>query len=334
MLTIIILVLMVSFILYSLLGGADFGAGIIETFAGTKGEKAVSKAMAPVWEANHVWLILGIVIIFTGFPLVYATISLYLHIPLMIVLFGIILRGSAFVFRYYDVGENPMHKYFTFFFKASSFITPVFLGITLGAMLLGDIGMQNSGTFYQRFIHPWFNVFCFTLGLFVASLFAYIAAIFLIGEAAEEDDKKKYIRLSKIFLASTVVIGGIVFITGNIESPHLFDGFFQSAASIAAFALVVLLIPAIFYLFRHPSVVLLRGAIAIQVALIILGWFAIHYPVIVYEKDGNHLTLLNNHAPDATLYQLLIALIVGLLLILPAFYFLFKVFKKTHESIG
>ena len=140
MLQIIIIILAVAFILYTILGGADFGAGILEIFAGRRGEKTVSKAIAPVWEANHVWLILAIVIIFTGFPLVYATLSLSLHIPLMIVLIGIVLRGTAFTFRYYDVSPDKTHKYFTTFFEISSFITPFFFGYSIGS---NDIGRYS-----------------------------------------------------------------------------------------------------------------------------------------------------------------------------------------------
>jgi len=327
MLLAIIIILTVSFILYTLLGGADFGAGIIETFVGAKGEKEVSKAMAPVWEANHVWLILAIVIIFTGFPSVYAVLSLYLHIPLMIVLIGIILRGSAFVFRFYDVSDNRLHRSFGILFKASSFITPVFLGVTLGAMLLGDINTENSGSFYERFIYPWCNLFCFTLGLFVTSLFAYIAAIFLTGETIGKE-RKIYIRWSKVFMALTFFIGGLVIVTGEYKNHQLFNGFFRSPASLAALSVVVILIPVIFYLFNHPRIIILRAVIAMQVSLIILGWFAIHYPVLVYIKNGNHLTFLNSAAPDATLFQLFIALIVGLVLVLPGFFYLFKVFKN------
>src|SRR5438046_4194973 len=99
MLILIVIILGASFILYALLGGADFGAGIVESFAGKREEVTISKAIAPVWEANHVWLILAVVILFTGFPQVYSSLSLVLHIPLMMVLLGIICRGSAFTFR-------------------------------------------------------------------------------------------------------------------------------------------------------------------------------------------------------------------------------------------
>ncbi|MCC9137799.1 cytochrome d ubiquinol oxidase subunit II [Pontibacter silvestris] len=330
MLQIIIIILGVSFILYTLLGGADFGAGIVETFAGKEGEKTISKAIAPVWEANHVWLILAIVIIFTGFPQVYSTISVSLHIPLMVVLIGIVLRGSSFTFRHYDVADDNTHKYYTAFFKVSSFITPVFLGITLGAMILGNITLSNSGSFYEQFIRPWFNVFCLVMGLFSASLFGYIAAVFLIGEARHSTEQKRYISLSKIFLLLTFVMGVLVFAAAEFENHNLFNEFFKSRLSITAFSLVVLLIPVVFYLFNHPNIAYLRAAISLQVALIMFGWFAIQFPILVYEKNGNHLTFYNTQAPYATLYQLLIALFVGLVLVIPAFYFLFKVFKKSN----
>lgn len=328
MLEIIIIILGVSFILYTILGGADFGAGIIETFAGSKGEKTISKAIAPVWEANHVWLILAIVILFSGFPLVYSTISVALHIPLMIILIGIVLRGSSFTFRHYDVTHDKTHSYYTAFFKISSIITPLFLGITLGAMILGKISIANTGSFYEQFIMPWFNLFCLMMGLFTTSLFGYIAAVFLIGEATYAIDQKRYITLSKVFLFCTFLSGLLVFITAEIAKHHLFDAFFKSGLSIAAFSIVILSVPVMLYLFKHPNIVYLRSLISLQVTLVMLGWFAIQFPILVYEKNGNHLTFLNTQAPYATLYQLVIALFVGLLLIVPSFYFLFKVFKK------
>jgi cytochrome bd ubiquinol oxidase subunit II len=331
MLSIIIGILAVAFILYTLLGGADFGAGIVETFAGRKGEKTISKAIAPVWEANHVWLILAIVIIFTGFPQVYAAISVALHIPLMAVLIGIVLRGSFFTFRHYDVSHDS-HKYYTVLFQVSSFLTPVFLGITLGAMIYGDITLAESGSFYQRFIQPWFNPFCFSMGLFSTFLFGYIAAVFLIGEATYPIEQKRYVRLSKLFFSLTFAMGVLVFVAAEMGNHHLVREFFQSGISITAFSSVTLLIPVIFYFFNHLHVFYLRAAISVQVVLIMVGWFAIQFPILVYEKGGNHLTFYNTAAPEATQYQLLIALFVGLLLVIPSFYFLFKVFKKSSDN--
>src|SRR5258705_5477290 len=230
MLTLVIIILCASFILYALLGGADFGAGIIETFAGKKGEETISKAMAPVWEANHVWLILAVVILFTAFPLIYSSLSLVLHIPLMIVLIGIICRGTAFTFRKYDVMQGNAHKYYSFLFKLSSFITPLFLGITLGAMILGRITFSESAGFTEKFILPWFNIFCLAMGIFSASLFSYIAAIFLVGEAENDTAQKKYSLLSKQSMVLTMLIGIAIFILAETENLHLAGAMLHSEA--------------------------------------------------------------------------------------------------------
>lgn len=332
MLTVIITILGISFILYALLGGADFGAGIVELFAGRKGEKTVSKAIAPVWEANHVWLILAIVILFMGFPQVYAAISTSLHIPLMITLIGIVLRGSSFTFRHYDEGHDTFHKYYTLVFKISSFITPFFLGITLGAMMFGEINLGNNGSFYGLFIKPWLNAFCIMMGIFATVLFGYIASVFMTGEAAYPVEQKRYRRMAKVFLLASIAAGVWVFAIAEWQGHHLFDKFFHSPFSIAALSLVLLLIPLVFHLLDHPVTGYLRAAVSVQVALIMLGWFAIQFPVLVYEKNGNHLTFYNTRAPEATLKQLLIALFAGLALVVPSFYFLFRVFKKTKEE--
>ncbi|HEV7621718.1 MAG TPA: cytochrome d ubiquinol oxidase subunit II, partial [Flavisolibacter sp.] len=174
MLTVLIFILGISFILYTLLGGADFGAGVVETFTGKREERTISNAIAPVWEANHVWLILAVVILFTGFPLVYSSLSLVLHIPLTIALLGIIARGCSFTFRHYDITQEKPHKYYTVLFKISSFITPGFLGIILGAMIRGSITLSTTTGFYEKFIMPWLNPFCFVMGLFSIFIFAYI----------------------------------------------------------------------------------------------------------------------------------------------------------------
>lgn len=336
MLTVIIIILGISFLLYTVLGGADFGAGIVETFSGKRGEKTISKALSPVWEANHVWLILAIVILFTGFPLVYSTISTALHIPLMVVLIGIVLRGSFFTFRHYDIDEGSAHVYYTVIFKISSFITPFFLGITLGAMILGRVSLSTTGTFYEHYIWPWLNWFCVAMGVFSTLLFGYIASIFLIGETIQSPERHRYIRLFKRFLVLAFVMGVVVFVLAEAENHPVFNQFFRSWPSLVAFAGVLLLTPVLFYLVNHPRILLLRLAIGAQVALIMIGWFAIQYPVLIFTRNGHHLTFQNTHAPDATLYQLLIALFVGLLLVIPCFVFLYKVFKpieaKTHPN--
>jgi len=332
MLTLVIIILGASFILYTLLGGADFGAGIIETFAGKKGEQTISKAMAPVWEANHVWLILAVVILFTAFPLVYSSLSLVLHIPLMMVLIGIIFRGTAFTFRHYDPVYDSTHKYYTLLFKVSSFITPFFLGITLGAMILGRITLDPSAGFYEKFVRPWLNIFCITMGVFSVCLFGYIAAVFLVGEAREDSERKKYVRLSKRSMLLTMLTGLAVFLSALLEGHYLPKELLQSTASLVLLLLAVLLAPIIWFFLnkKRNKTLYLRITIGMQVSAILACWFYIQFPVLIQIKGGEHLTIFNTQAPPATLQQLLIALIVGLILIVPGFLYLFKVFKVKH----
>ncbi len=133
MLYVVIAFLWVSVLLYLLLGGADFGAGILELFASGKTKKITRKMMhrviGPIWEANHMWLIIAIVILFVGFPAIYTTTSIYLHIPLVVMLMGIIARGTAFSFRNYDAVQDDMQMVYSRIFVYASDITPILLGI-------------------------------------------------------------------------------------------------------------------------------------------------------------------------------------------------------------
>ncbi len=329
MLTLIIIILGGCFLLYTLLGGADFGAGIVETFAGKREEVTISKAIAPVWEANHVWLILAVVILFTGFPQVYSSLSLVLHIPLMLVLLGIICRGSAFTFRHYDVVTDHSHKYYTSLFRISSFITPVFLGMILGAMMLGRITFDTTKSFYEVFMSPWLNIFCISMGIFSACLFAYISAVFLVGETRIDKERKMYVRFSKRAMILSMLCGLLVFVTAEAEGHDLFREFVHSITSVAMLLLATILCPVIWYFLnkKKNKTVFLRIGVGIQVTFILLGWFYIQFPVLIKLHSGADLTFLNTQAPAATLQQLLIALVVGLVLVIPGFIYLFKVFK-------
>jgi len=329
MLTLIIIILGASFVLYTILGGADFGAGIIETFAGEKGEHTISKAIAPVWEANHVWLILAVVILFTGFPTVYASLSLVLHIPLMLVLLGIIFRGTAFTFRHYDVKQDHTHKYYTLLFKVSSFITPFFLGVTLGAMILGRITFDQSVGFYEMFVSPWLNLFCCVMGVFAVTLFGYISGVFLVGETKNDRERRSYAMFSRQLMVFTMIFGLLVFLGAETEGHQLFKEFSNSHVSVLMLLLATLLCPVIWLFLNRKTnrTLYLRVAVGIQVTAILVGWFYIQYPVLIQVRGGEHYTFFNTQAPDATMQQLLIALVVGLVLVVPGFLYLFKVFK-------
>lgn len=332
MIEITLFVLAIAVLLYVLLGGADFGAGIVELFTGRKGIDTISKAIAPVWEANHIWLIMAVVILMNGFPRVYTTLTTYLHIPLFIVLMGIIFRGTAFTFRYYDTIKDNTQKYYTRIFRLSSVITPFFLGVTLGAIILGDIPADFNGTFYDLFILPWFNLFTCTTGIFLTLLFGWLASIYLIGEAHEEESYEIFATTSRVFFVLLVIFGLAVFLVGEVYELHLFSRFAQSSVAIGCVILATILIPLQWSSIKSRNNLRIRLLAGIQTACIISGWFAVQFPVMIFIADGSHLTVWNTQAPDRTISLLVYALMVGILLILPAFAYLFMVFKFDNKG--
>lgn len=331
MLYVVIVFLGLSLLAYTLLGGADFGAGIIEIFSGKVTKKTITHAIAPVWEANHMWLILMVVILFVGFPLIYSQMSLYLHIPLLILLVGIILRGTAFTFRHYDAIIDKSQDHYTFIFKLSSVIAPLFLGVITGAMILGRIH-PDPANFYEGFIHPWLNSFCFMLGIFTCCLFAFLAAVYLIGEAESPIIRQRFLKFARNANIATVLSGGLVFLFAETNGLQLASMFLDSPGALAAVILATLSLPILWWSLAQNRVVLPRILAGFQTMMILGAWFWDQYPAVLRYSNGRYLSLFNSAGPEATMRQLAFALLIGSLLILPALFFLMKTFKATTSS--
>ena len=146
--------MMTGLVVYALTGGADFGGGVWDLLArGPRAgaqRKLIEKAIAPVWEANHVWLIFVVVLLFSGFPTAFSALSIALHIPITLMLLGIIFRGSAFVFRQYGGGDTTAWQRT---FAVASAVTPVFLGVIVGAITTGRIRVVDGVTTAGWFEH-------------------------------------------------------------------------------------------------------------------------------------------------------------------------------------
>ncbi|NGP89914.1 cytochrome d ubiquinol oxidase subunit II [Fodinibius halophilus] len=316
-----------SLVFYVLFGGADFGAGVLELISGKKDRQTIAHAIGPVWEANHVWLILVVVILFMGFPKIYSTISLHLHIPLLIMLVGIIFRGTAFTFMNYDAIKDQSNQVYNAIFKISSVVTPIVLGMLVGAVMLGNMSPE-ADTFYQAFMAPWLNLFSFSVGLFCLVLFTFLAAVYLIGETTDSEQRNAYIQSAKQLNGAAVITGALVFVAAGFNGLPLFDIFLNSPVALTAAAVATLMLPLLWMSLRGAKVVWSRILAAGQVVLILLAWFWIQYPVVInMEGSEAALTFYNTAAPSATLFQLVIALIVGSCIILPFLYFLMKTFK-------
>jgi cytochrome d ubiquinol oxidase subunit II len=326
-------VMLVSLVLYALGGGADFGGGVWTFFA--RGPRAprqrelITHVMGPIWEANHVWLILVVVLLFVAFPPAFAAISTALNIPLTIMLVGIVLRGSAFVFRNYDIKNTDWQRRWTTFFAVGSIVAPLMLGVCVGAIASGRLHVDlNTGEVRTNFLSQWLKPFPFAIGLWTLGLFAFLAAVYLTNET---DDRE----LQEDFRRRALIAGGFVaamalasFILSERGAPLIRTGLgrawwsipfhvWTGAVSVSAMVAV--------WLRRYR---LARPLAMAQIALILCGWGFAQFPYLV-EPD---LTFRNASAPDSVLRVLLGALALGALLLFPSLWYLLRVFNLSGTN--
>ncbi len=322
--------MLISLIIYMLTGGADFGGGIWDLFAIGRRAKAqrslIAHAIAPIWEANHVWLIVIVVLLFVAFPVAFAAISTALHIPLTLMLIGIVLRGTAFVFRTYDDQSDTTHRRWSRVFAVASVITPVMLGITLGAVASGTIHVDvESGQVETDFISAWFAPFPFAIGFFTLTLSALLAAVYLTLEAEDPALREDFRRRALIAAVSVGAMAGLSFVLSADGAPAIRRGLGGAPWSIPFQILTgAVALWAIWTIWKRQFR-RARLLVPIQVTLIVSGWGLAQYPYLVTPD----LTFSNTAAPDAVLRPLLIVLVAGGVLLVPAFWYLYAVFKGT-----
>jgi cytochrome d ubiquinol oxidase subunit II len=338
MLYVVIIFLWTSILLYLLMGGADFGAGIIELFTIEKNlaqtRKTLYKAIGPIWEANHMWLIIAIVILFVGFPVIYSTMSIYLHIPLTVMLLGIIARGTAFTFRHYDAVVDDMQHTYNRVFAWSSFITPLFLGIIAASAVSGKIDL-HANTFLAAYIFSWLSWFTVSVGLFTVTICGFLAAIYLIGETETEGETKRFIFLAVMMNIAAVVCGALVFLSAYLENIPLLSWIFGNTVGLIAISAATISLILLWYLLYKGKTKILRLLAGFQISMILLAVTFNHFPNIVIVKQG-YLSLVEHKGNDKSIVALGYALLIGSLFILPSLGYLIYSFQKrgTEELPG
>jgi cytochrome d ubiquinol oxidase subunit II len=320
-------VILAALVIYALSAGADYGGGMWDLLASgpraLRQRAAIEHAIAPIWEANHVWLILVIVVLFTAFPAAFAVIMTSLHIPMTAILLGIVLRGSAFIFRKYDAHDDAVHRRWSTLFGASSFFTPFVLGLCLGALASGEIRVVD-GRLSSGFFAGWTRPFAVACGLFAQGLFAFLAATYLTVDTEHEPDLQADFRaralVAGLLLAPAATL---TFVLARNGAPQIFAKltswwapFLVAATSVFAIAALATLC---YRRFRWA-----RAAAVGQVTLILIGWGLAQYPHIVVPD----LTLRNTATVASTLDALQSALAVGAVVLVPAFGYLFYIFKR------
>ncbi len=336
MIYVVIGFLWLSVCLYVILGGADFGAGIVELMTKKKNRKYTEKLMyesiAPVWEANHMWLIIAIVILFVGFPEIYTTMSTYLHIPLVLMLLGIIARGTAFTFRHYDAVEDRWQIIYTQIFYYASLLTPFFLGLIAAATVSQSIN-PDAKTFLDLYIYSWLNWFGISVGLFVVALCAYLASIFSLREASDKLELNLMIKKSHQTMIFVVITGILVFATAYISGIPLVKWVFSKPLGVMAVSFATVSLGLILRAMHIKKLLPVRALAGFQIIMILVAATYQHNPNIILLGNGEHLSLLRHIAAEKTIVALGWALILGSLFILPFLFYLMFSFTKAKGKL-
>ena len=226
------LILTAALAAYVLFAGADFGGGVWDLLASgprkARQREVIAHSIAPIWEANHVWLILAVVLLFTCFPAAFARLSIVLHIPLSLMLVGIVLRGSAFVFRSYDTAEDRAQRRWGRLFAIASLLTPLLLGISIGALVSGKVVELDHGDFVVRFVDPWFTPFSLAVGLLTLAVFALLAAVFLTMETTDPELVEDFRRRALLAGVSVFATAFVALALAPGGAPLLHQGLLAS----------------------------------------------------------------------------------------------------------
>jgi cytochrome d ubiquinol oxidase subunit II len=315
-------IMFVAVTAYALFAGADFGGGIWDMLAGGTRQGAepraqIDESITPVWEANHVWLVLMLVVLWSAFPPGFAAIMTALFIPLNLSLLGIFFRGVGFAFRH-TARTARLQQVDGAMFAASSVMTPFFLGTVVGAITTGAVRPGNSG----NNLSAWTSATALLTGALAVAACAYIAAVYLVRDASRRN-RPHLARYFAIRAAIAGTLSGVLAVTNlavmQVQAPYVFHGLVHRAlplmitsviAGAGALALIGLLLSGL-----HRVVPLLPVAAALTVATAVWGWAVAQYP---YLLPGT-LTLRQAAAPSGTMVTEIVTAAMIVTLVVPGF---------------
>jgi cytochrome d ubiquinol oxidase subunit II len=320
-------VLFIGVSAYALFGGADFGAGFWDLIAGgaergARPRAVVDHSIGPVWEANHVWLIFCLVVLWTAFPEAFASIMLTLFVPLTLAALGIVLRGSSFAFRK-EVSSTSSRRNFGAAFAISSVLVPFCMGAVAGAIASGRV---PAGGVAGDTWSSWLNPTSILGGVLAVVACAYLAAVYMVWDARRLDDPEmvEYFRRRGVVAA---VVVGVVAVAGIFvlrdDARFLFDNLTGRALPLVIISAICGL-GSIALLVRHNHLgarVLAIGA----VVGVIWGWGVAQWPYLLPES----LKVSQGAAPDPTLWSVLVVFVLAAIIILPALGLLYVLDQRS-----
>ncbi|HSC21146.1 MAG TPA: cytochrome d ubiquinol oxidase subunit II [Solirubrobacterales bacterium] len=318
-------ILWVGATFYALFGGADFGGGVWDLVAGgpERGERPralIQRSLTPVWEANHVWLIFVLVVLWTAFPEAFSAIFTTLYVPLTLAALGIVLRGSGFAFRKSIEGLQG-RRAMGAAFAISSLMTPFFMGAVVGAIAAGHVPAQGNGDAFSTWLQP--------LPLLIGAMFvatsAYLAGVFLVGDARRAGDEEMERYFERRALGAAVVAGALA-VAGlfalHSEARYVFDRLTSQGLPLVVLSL--LCGAALLVVLRRGGRRPLRPLAAGAVVAVIWGWGVAQFPYLLPTS----LRIDQAAAPDPTLTIIFIVFAVAAVLVLPSLGLLYTLAQK------
>jgi cytochrome d ubiquinol oxidase subunit II len=325
-------VLLVGVTAYAVLAGADFGAGFWSLVAGEGGRgrrarELVDWAIGPVWEANHVWLIFVLVVLWTAFSSAFEAIFSTLFIPLSLAALGIVLRGAGFAFHKTArrlKGRGLAER----LFGLSSLLTPFFMGTVVGAVASGRVPVGNAT---GDPVSSWLNALSLVIGALFVATCAYVAAVFLVSDArrAGAPELEAYFRARA--LAAAVVTGALAvvgIVALRADARYVYDGLTSDGLPLVIVS--VLCGAAVVILLRRGA---RRGARPLAVgavAAVIWGWGVAQHPYLLPKV----LTIAAAAAPSATLTSVLVVFGAAIVLVVPSLALLFVLAQRSLIEEG
>ncbi len=309
-------------VLYAILAGADFGAGIWQLLAG-RGERArrirehAHHSMAPVWEANHVWLIFVLVVVWTGYPLAFSSMASTLAVALTAAGLGIVLRGVAYALRSASTGAAELRAVDTLT-AIGSVVAPFALAAAAGGIASQRVPVGNAtGDLWSS----WLNPTSIMAGVLALLSSAYLAAVYLAADARRDGDHEMAETFRRRALASGVAAGAAA-VAGALvvrsDARWIFDRLLEAPAVLAV-ALSLLAGAAALALVAGRRLEAARAAAAVAVAAVVAGWALAQNPVLL---PG--LTVQEAAAPDNVMVLLVAVILLGGLILFPSLALLFR----------
>ena len=321
-------VALLALMAYAVFAGADFGGGVWDLFATNPRRnaqrEAIAHAMGPVWEANHVWLIFMLVVLFTCFPRGYGPMGIALFVPFHLAVFGIMLRGAAFIFR--ESGpRSPDARlpWWGMVFGIASLMSPILLGVAFGVLTEGKVRIDSTGNVQSLATLHWLSLYSVGCGLLALSTCAYLAAVYLTVETV--DELREDFRLRAIIAGTTTAgLAIIVLLLSYWEA----NWFFQQLISVRTWPVLaagLLCFAASAWAVFGRRYRLSRVFAAGEIVLLLLGWGLAQQPYLVYPD----MTFQQAAAPIPTIAFLLATLPFGALLLIPSLWLLYNVFAGS-----